>query len=136
MPTLCIHEEKWKRRITCTGLRLLYVSFNEIAFNMQYTIMLTAPHTEPGFTRSTQTQPKSNSFRKYPRPSRVYVCRNRASLQMKRRRKIWREGSFDERNFGYVLLIFLLFSRFKYKLRFFFLPSESNPSPLSFFSLA
>lgn len=101
LPTLCTRVvEKWKRRtgITCTGLRLLYVSFNEIAFNMQYTIMLTA--RIPSRVYAIHPQPKSNSFRN-PSPSCASsVCHNRASwnpsLQMKRRRKIWREGSFDE----------------------------------------
>lgn len=50
--------------ISCTGLRLLYVSFNEIAFNMQYTIMLTA--RIPSRVYAIHPQPKSNSFRNPP----------------------------------------------------------------------
>lgn len=73
-------------RITLHRLRQasLYVAFNEIAFNMQYTIMLTA-HPPGGFIRSSCSQKAilsaSLCYRWYTRPrarARASVLRSSA----------------------------------------------------------
>lgn len=51
---------------------------------------------------------------------------------MKRRRKIRREGSFDEHWIRVINFPSLFFLNINYVP--FFLPSESNPPPLSFFA--